>query len=234
MKLLLCIPIVNNPHVTRQCIESVVHHPVDVMLFANGYNQEIQILFDNYRDLPNVKIVDRPENIYVNPAWNFFLEEFINNEQYTHLGILNSDIILHRDFVGALQKFWMVYPNYVPIPTEVNKEEIFHDIDYLLSDMHRWIPEGFPGIAIFLNRQHAHCVYPIPKNIKVWFGDNWIYSICRELGFPTVMYDKLKSFHEGSSTIYSIKGIDWVIEQDKEEWPTVRDMMQAKIEKLKQ
>lgn len=220
MKPLIVMPAVKNAHVTREAVDSVINHDVDIILCANGADQDIIDLFYQYKEMsPRVSVWIEPVNIGVNPIWNKFLDYFIGGN-YTHIGIMNNDIILQRQWLDYLNQ---VDSKQVPVCIEVDKDKVKESID-LCQDT-TTVTEGTNGIFIWLTKEQARIVYPIPEAIKIWFGDNWIHFKLRKAGYPTVIHHNLRAFHQGSVTIQSVDGVSEQIEKDKIEWEKIKFMI---------
>jgi hypothetical protein len=61
--------------------------------------------------------------------------------------------------------------------------------------------EGIPGIFITLSREQAKAVYPIPEEIKVWFGDSYLYPLLDASGYSISISHDLLAFHHTSMSI---------------------------------
>lgn len=240
MRPLIVMPAVKNPHVTRQALESIIYQPVGIVLCANGADQDIRDLFQEYKEKREklfndyeITIWDEPVNIGVNPVWNKFLDYFIKS-QYTHIGILSSDVILHKSFLHIVKTIQLFLIDKVPLFKEVNKEEIFEDIYAPYDWDYTEIDNGYPGFFIWLSKEQAEKVYPIPNEIKLWYGDEWIYTILRNTGTPTILCNNLLAFHEGSQTLKEMSNTNELIESDKNIWrQSVQQQMFDKIEQLR-
>jgi hypothetical protein len=217
MRYLVGIPMLYGADHCREAIESVVHKEnVDVLLIDNGAEQRVKDVIYGYEDLENVTIIQNRENIYVNPAWNQIIDHFLKND-YDYLLIMNSDLILHKDWKNVLDKYLTLYWDRIPVPEITSDRNKLHKDISLDSNSHE-VFEGTPGVLIILNRFHAKNIYPIPETIKVWFGDNWIYEGLRKICKQTMVLDNLIAYHSGSQTVSRVKGISELIEQDKIEW----------------
>lgn len=237
MKVLVAMPCVNNVHVTTECLDSIVNHPVDILLCQNGATPEIKELFASYAKEYSHKIVgilDVVVNDGLNPALNMFLYYFLEHPEYTHMAIINSDIILNRKWLKIITSAIRHYGEEISwMPTEVDKLRVFGEPDMHDLDS-KEIKGGVPGIFMWFTRRHAAMVYPMPKEIKIWFGDNWAYDIYRGVGYHTMMLKNLWCFHHGSSTIKTLESTSPWIEADKVAWSTmVEPMMKAKINELR-
>lgn len=222
MRYLAGIPCLYGPEHTKEAIDSIIDkEDVDVLIIDNGADASVKAMLEEYKDRLNLAIIQNPENIYVNPAWNQILEFFIKRPIYDYLLIMNSDLVLHKDWEDVLDKYLSRYPEIIPIPIisddrNILKREIELKFDYTQ------VYEGTPGVLIILNKTHAQSIYPIPETIKVWFGDNWIYEGLRKLNYSTIVLNNLLSFHSGSQTVERVKGVSQIIEQDKIEWEKLK------------
>ena len=213
------MPAVKNVHVTREAVDSVINHDVDIILCANGADQDIIDLFYWYKEQnPRVSVWLEPYNIGVNPVWNKFVSHFLNMN-YTHIGILSSDVILQHQWLDYLT----VHNNSKEqiIIREVDKDVVKQPVDYTCHDT-TTVTEGTNGIFIWLTKKQASLAFPIPEQIKIWFGDNWIQFKLRNAGYPTVIHHNFRAFHGGSVTLKAMEGTDALIEQDKLEWEIIK------------
>jgi vacuolar-type H+-ATPase subunit F/Vma7 len=218
-KYLVGIPCLYGAEHCKDAIESVVHKKnVDVLLIDNGSEPRVKELLHRYSTKENVLVISNPVNIYVNPAWNQIISHFLKSD-YEYLLIMNSDLILQKDWDKVLDYYFNEYPNIVPIPTIGNNSkmgEVNLNFDY--TEVHG----GTPGVLIIINRKHAELIYPIPEQLKIWYGDNWIYEGLRRLGYKTVVLNNLLSYHLWSQTVSKVSGISELIEQDKIEWESLQ------------
>ena len=100
MKILVAIPCLTGPNHVKEAIESVINRKdVDVLICANGADSDVRAVINKYIGVVGVILTSNPTNIYVNPVWNQFLDFFIHNDdKYSHLIIMNSDIIMQKNW----------------------------------------------------------------------------------------------------------------------------------------
>jgi len=120
-----------------------------------------------------VRRLAQPQNIFVNPAWNLGVQESRNER----LCILNDDLIFDlRIFYRVLD--YMNNPSTGVIGlapgdyTDITKQPKLTDgkIDIIPWDEHHlW---GF-GMLMFMNKSTWE---PIPEELKLFYGDNWIFD----------------------------------------------------------
>lgn len=200
MTILVGIPCLFGSIHTKQSIDSVIND-AEVLLIDNGAEQSVKDVISGY----NCHKIHNKENIYVNPAWNQILEFFLKNDYYDSLVIMNSDIIMEKGWSDVLKK---AETDIIAVPNLGNAIENVE------------VYSGTPGVFIHLNRKQSEIVYPIPEYCKVWFGDLFIYSILRALGYKTIVFNELKAshYHNGSQNVSRVKGISEIIEEDKRQW----------------
>jgi GT2 family glycosyltransferase len=204
VKILVGIPCLFGHVHTKQAIDSVINES-DVLIIDNGSEQLIKDLILGYKDKSNVHVIRNKENIFVNPAWNQIIDFFLKNEHYDSLVIMNSDVIMERGWSDVLMK---VPTDIIAIPNSGNQKENIE------------VHNGTNGVFIHINRKHAKIIYPIPEYCKVWFGDQFIYTVLRKLGYKTIVYHELigNHYHNGSQNVSKVHGISEIIEEDKKYW----------------
>lgn len=233
-KILVAIPIIVNSDVAREAINQVVLNlNVTVLLCSNGGGPEIEQLLNEFKHLPNVITWIYEKNIYVNPVWNKFLDFFIQSSQWDRLMILNSDLTLQKDWLQVLEKRWLDNPNDILVPMVTDdKTKMFEDI-HIEGGSAQQVYEGVPGICLTLNKKQASAVYPIPEEVKVWFGDNWILGIMTALGEKIFVLDNFLAYHHHSTSVQAVEGVYEIIEQDKLAWDiSGRHKMKNRVEEL--
>jgi|ERR1700723_693419 len=215
-RLLTGIPVLYNGETFRKSIESVVNE-CDVLIIDNNSTHDVKLVIDEYDKRPNVFVIRNKENNFVVAAWNQILQFFLK-WNYENLIIMNSDLILNQGWSNHLENGVSCVIN---DGSEKQDKEVF---------------SGTPGIYVNLNVEMAKAVYPVPNDIKLWFSDDWIYTIIRELGYKTIVKHKLIGLHYcgGSQSIAILPNKSETIEADKVAWAeVVEPLMWERINKLK-
>lgn len=170
-------------------------------------NNAVKPLDFNYEKL---RVITPKENIYVNPAWNLGVKE----AKYDIVGLLNDDIIISDDFCSSV---YSVFPkdtgvigyteeSIIPVEKGEQKPEKAQ-IKLAKKD---FIDFGF-GIAMFFKKEN----YPvIPEEMKIMYGDCWIFENYKKRGLVNYEILGQKIFHFGSLTT-SAKTFNPVIKNDK-------------------
>lgn len=157
------------------------------------------ILIDNSCKGVNFKVeklrlIMPKENLFVNPSWNLAVEEA--KEEY--IAILNDDITIPDDFckdvienmnenmgiVGFHRDFVENIPQVMPQPLK----------SQLTLEKTNGRCEFF-GVAMFFPRT---AYIKIPDDIKIFFGDDWIFCQCKKNHRQNYLISNQKIYHYGS------------------------------------
>jgi len=233
-RILICIPCIVNPHVIKECVQSILYKPnVHIILLDNGADQDVKDLLLGYAKYGNVNVWQNNQNEYVNKPWNVFMKYFMNSELWDRLIIMNSDLVMHMNWDIILNMLWKEGPDLIMVPTLLDdKTEMFRST--IRKKEMKESPNP-PGIFITLNKRQCELVYPIPEEkIKVWFGDGWIYAILNAMGYKVFTPRSLKAFHHTSESVNRVPGVKEIIEEDKIAWrDAVEQIMKERIQQLK-
>jgi len=137
------------------------------------------ILIDNASELnkeiniQKVIHIKEQENTYVNPAWN----KGVNLASHNNITIVNDDIIFDVD----------EYYSYFAQLLEINE---FKNIGFIGSHSENYKLEKSqnPSFEEYDNKTNTGgwgCLFsfhksnwkPIPNELKIWYGDNWIHLV---------------------------------------------------------
>lgn len=161
-------------------------------------------------DCDKIKIITPNRNIYVNPAWNMG----VDFSEYDIVGLLNDDIIIADNFCSNLlkkipEKFGIIgYSKDSVVP--VDNFDKKPDEEDIILEKKDFIDSGY-GIAMFFKKD----LYPIiPPEIKIMYGDCWLFEKFKEQGLTNHEIKGQKIYHFGSLTSSS-KNFNPVIANDK-------------------
>lgn len=224
MKIICAIPCLFGEKHTEEAIKSVLN--CDLLLIENGSEQSVKDVIKKYES-STVKVIRNPKNIFVNPAWNQAIEYFLESD-YDYLLIMNSDLILHRNYKQVLYNRWERNPDEIILP--IIQDNINFDVPPFFAPAQE-VHEGTPGVFITLNKKQAKIIYPIHESVRIWFGDSYIYSTLRALGYKTVIPSNLFAchYHSGSQNVQRLKEAPAIIEEDKKAW---NDIVLPKMKEL--
>lgn len=216
-RILIGIPVLTGAEHCKEAIDRVAYKEnVDVLIIDNGAECSVKELILTYVDFPNIHTIRNKENLFVNPAWNQCLDFFLR-KNYDRCIVMNSDLIMQEQWSDVCQKRWVTNPDEILLPVMGE----LHDVNTDIAPAQK-VDSGTAGVFITLNRKQAELIYPIPDEIKVWHGDEWIYTILRNKGYETLIPENLLAKHYWSSTVSKVPNIETIIEEDKKQWELIK------------
>lgn len=223
MKILVAIPFLYGYGHSKNAIESVMNQKdVDLLFIDNGGDPDIKTLAAEYLNHPNVKFIRNAQNIFVNPAWNQAMKLFLTSN-YDLLCIMNSDLCLQQDWSEVVRKRLRANQNECMVPKVVTDINVFNKSVDVTDSGFTEANIGLPGIFFTLTKKQCQLVYPIPSELKIWFGDNWVFDRLRNSGHKTIIPEGFIAIHGNSQTVSKLPGISELIEIDKLEWKKLCD-----------
>ncbi len=229
------MPVLYGVEHTREAIDSVFQSIDEtkhsLLIIDNNAEIGIKSWINHYEQISSafeVGHITNEKNIYVNPAWQQGIDAFLSSDYYTHLIIMNSDLILQKDWLEVCINRWEKDPDEILLPVMVESKILTSRVSTEICDA-QLVHEGTPGVFITLNRKQAEIINPLPTECLVWYGDQFIFEILRGVGYKTVIPSNLISFHYWSQNVQKVAGISELIEEDKRQWETVVKFRRDKI-----
>jgi hypothetical protein len=161
-----------------------IHNLLSNLIECNNVGEIILIdnsseFFNYYEALDKVKLIQPKENLYVNPSWNLG----VKLAQYDYIGLCNDDL----EFDSSIFDFITLNPEIVLDKIVGMHSENYHinflnGINLRPTNNRNW---GWGCLILFEKKNWI----PIPENIRVWYGDDFIFNNnpvqCYNLeGFP--------------------------------------------------
>jgi len=166
----------------------------------NKWEEYIILLLEQLKNL-SIEIIII-ENKLVNQAWN----EWVEKATWDIIFVLNDDIILKEQVFETLAtlKEWQVYCPY---------SSRMDDLDTIYYD-------NWDNIVWFCFWMHKKDWKPIPKELVLWFWDNYIYEYMKHniLWWGYIHHWESKSLNEPKQKA----NFDRIIEQDKINWTEIK------------
>jgi hypothetical protein len=196
--ILVGVPCYKDGAMVARCLASLAEPGVQRLLIDNGGAADIQ------RAVAGQGIVIRNRcNRYVNPAWNQVLEVFLEHDRYELLVLANSDLILDPGW---------------PLKLREHRQRWGSDLIQGV-DTQRRRPSG--GTFFALSRCVAAAVHPIPSELLVLGGDDWIFSVARGLGLRERVVPELTMHHVERGTYDKSPEVWPIARRDIERWRDV-------------
>lgn len=148
-----------------------IHELLSSLINCNNVGEIILIdnsseFFNYYTTLDKVKLIQPKENLYVNPSWNLGVEL----ATYNYICLCNDDL----KFDPILFDLTTHYPDIMSDKIIGMHSENYHinfsnEIKLVPTNSRNW---GWGCLILFEKKNWI----PIPENIKVWYGDDFIFN----------------------------------------------------------
>lgn len=200
-------------------IRSFLNPLVDVVVVDNGASEEAKAGIATFQK--DVEVIRNHTNVYVNPAWNQLAERFLRSGAEVFV-IANADVLVRPGWAESLfarrelgvNELWfgrrtstVQEAGTVGRPRQHSSEEI---VDVLASR------GGFFAMA----RKAVSLVFPIPSELRIFYGDDWIFGILGRIGYRQVTLADVVVWHEESVSQNRLPELNSVIWQDRQAWDT--------------
>lgn len=205
MKILVGVPVIYDAACVSRCLTHIKHAD-DIIIIDNDSTPDVKKVI-----LPFNKIVNA-KNLYVNPAWNQIMGYFLEHKEFDTVIILNSDIYLKDDVINIIRSLDIDGKKIIPLLTGVNAYESVSEIRETV------VTDGVAGVFICLTRKMVEIVYPIPSEIRLWFGDNWIFRKLMNAGYKMTIFNNLQAIMDWSKSVSRLSEATKIIEEDKVSW----------------
>lgn len=212
MKLLVTMPIFNNPPVTQESVDSVKKDGVDLYFVTNTADILMTSIIEEYPNQIN------NDNKGCNYAWNEGMKYFLKGD-WDWLGLGSSDVVFHKNWYEVLKNINGGKKVYVPnIANSLNELRSLSEPIRVEDYDQQELTGGVAGIFTFMPRKAVEMVYPIPDGFNLWFGDEWIYTVLRRLGWKVVLVKTLFCHHYCSVGVNAVENRDKIIEGERVHW----------------
>jgi hypothetical protein len=214
------IPVCNNSRFTKEIlgyIEQQTYVP-KVFLIDNGSIDDTPEIVQEFKERMDIEYIRNPVNIGVNNSWN----QGLLRTSADVVSILNNDLILPPFFFEAIQQVFTDHTmcGYLVPVTNSNSEATLmavYDGQVELNDLP--FREGW---AHSIRRGIPMTAGPIPSDrIYTFYGDDYLYHICVEMGFKRGIMVNVPIHHYLSQTLYST-GTQETFGDDEQAWRAIR------------
>ena len=119
-------------------------------------------------DLPKVNLIKEGKNTYVNPAWN----KGVSIAKYDYVTICNDDILFNPNeyFYYMSQSLNLLDAGFIGSHSQNYTED---KIEAAIEIYDNKTNTGGWGCLFTFNKLIWK---PIPEQLKIWYGDNWIHG----------------------------------------------------------
>lgn len=194
----LILPVFNFVDLTRimlTCVRESYTQPSNIFLIDNGSTDDTFKLPEEFSDLP-ITYIRNDTNIGVNPAWNQGLQMLKSDI----VGIINNDIEfppytfdLILEALNSWDKLGIVHPRRADRSEFEECKPKFPVLD---------TGHGIQGFCMFMKTSLWKEIGPVPKELIIFYGDDFIRTRTVELGYHLATIVNAPMFHHEGATVY--------------------------------
>jgi glycosyltransferase involved in cell wall biosynthesis len=196
-------------------LKDLVKFPlVDEIIIINNDQENTPV--DDIFEHEKIKLVSFGRNIYVNPAWNFGVGVSRNNK----ICILNDDVIFDVKLFYRINEMDLSSTGVIGI-SPGNAEHRQPPFVNGSINIVPWQGEntlGF-GCLMFI---HKDWWIDIPTELKIYYGDNWIFETCMWRGQTNYLITDMLHYTPYAQTSSSV-GIDFLNKECELYYPMLED-----------
>lgn len=194
--ILVGVPCYRDGAMVAACLDSLGERGVQLLIVDNGADADVKAVIDD-----RGVVIRNAVNRYVNPAWNQILEYFLASKAYRLLVLANSDLVMAPGWAAQLRDH-----------DRRTGDQIFvgkvGEADDALS----------LGAFFAMTVVVARVVCPIPAELLVYGGDDFIFEVSRRVGFPTGVAAGVTMQHAVSGTIRKSPEVWEIGRRDNQRW----------------
>ena len=223
----------NNHELTMKNIIHLIKNGQEknIFLFDNGSNPSFKSLITNM----NISYYREEKNTYVNPAWNKLFEivqtkylTLLNNDCFNLSKNYYQDILPHMDNNDiALSSCKTINIKHMNLK-KLKYYELYYNL--ISHKKLRYTSKARrQGWIMTINLElYKKLNYKIPDYIKIWYGDDWIWSQIVKNNLNYVIYKNRYALHLRNKTISNSNLID-IVNHDKENFKNNNNWLEKSI-----
>jgi len=212
----ICFVVHNQLQYTRWFIESIARnsypHALGFFALDNGSSDGSLEWLKSLQLDPYV-IMRNEGNESLSKCWNQVLEEALKHDPEL-VCLTNNDILVGPGWLDGIvaqekkgdKAYWL--PNgALPFPR-------FEDHVRSRVKTGRTY-KGRAGWCLFFRPEAVKEFLPIPEELRLWYGDDFIHWKLKQAGYECLTVDDCCAYHFGSKTVETVGKIQHIIDADK-------------------
>lgn len=215
-RIMLGTPCFREDHeMLARAFRSFCEPDVDVVAIDNGGSEDVKAAIFDAGD--TISVIRNPKNVYVNPAWNQLAERFLSSGSEI-LVLANADLIANKGWSSSLllrhdliktrseREFWC--------GTGITLEQV----DVEVAPSVEVSDQKFHGAFFAFTREAVLRAFPVPKELLIFFGDDWIIKRLSEAGFSPRALRDVRVFHAANVSSNRLPEYYEIIARDRLAW----------------
>lgn len=210
-KITFIIPVYNNIDHTKRAVHSIISNsPPGRFNFLFVDNGSTDGTSKFLATVPNAHVLYNEKNIFVNPAWNQAFKYVLDHDLGDYCCLCNNDIVAGSNWIDSVLYLLDQNRNEWYLPTSNTQENPPFGPEHEFSsycDQMKTTPLkltlvywNFIGFCMFFHKRHIKNFYPIPEELKVLRGDDWITDFMASRGVICFRVNHCAAHHFGGAT----------------------------------
>jgi glycosyltransferase involved in cell wall biosynthesis len=197
-----------------RALRSFAESDVEVVAIDNGATPAVKAALAEVTD---IRVIHNPTNVYVNPAWNQLARMFLESAADV-LVLANADLVAGPGWSQSLlarlehtkKREWWVG---VGVATEADVTRTA-----TISAQSTDNPTHTAGAFFALPREAVAIAFPIPEELRIWYGDTWIQTALTAAGFTMTTLKGVVAWHAGKVSSNQVPELAGVVAHEKIMW----------------
>jgi GT2 family glycosyltransferase len=212
----ICFVVHNQLWYTQRLVESIARnsYPYSLGFFVldNGSSDGSWEWLNGMKVTPRV-LIRNEGNESLSKCWNRVLQAGLDHGADL-LCLANNDIIVGPGWLDAIVKEEKKGDKAYWLP---NGSLDGNHLDQQARDRVK-TGKTYPGRAgwcMFFRKETVQEFLPIPEELRLWYGDDFIHWKLKQAGYSMLVVDDCCCYHYGSKTVQTIGAIQHIIDADK-------------------
>jgi glycosyltransferase involved in cell wall biosynthesis len=219
-RIFLGVPcLAEDPTMLDRALTAFAEPEVAVVAVDNGATAGVKAVLETAaNDNRSVVVSHHSENIYVNPAWNELAARFLASAA-TVLVLANADLevnpgwsrslLLRIDRARSARQWWRGRG----VDTAEEAHQAVKPSGELSDD-----PRHTAGAFFALPREAVEAAFPIPPELRIWYGDTWIETVLQAAGFEAVTLRDVLAYHAGKVSSNQLPELGAIVAEEGQRW----------------
>lgn len=192
-----------------------------IIVIDNTEAQQFSTIFSHIiSDCPSIEVYNGFEKGFlVNDAWNFGIQESKTTIVKAPLWcLINDDVMVSKEILNIIGKYFNTQPKLALVTIETINGVTIKKYEEDCRNIQKARLEECKTRQGWIMIGRKHQWIPIPEDLKLFYGDDWIYKRCKEIGNISVLKGVYVSHFQSSSVNKNIGRLKPIMNQDTKFW----------------